>query len=51
MSDLTQAIFCPQNKNKLLQSDTKSLQHFPLLKGHVNSQNYLCSEKIKVYVE
>ena len=31
--------------------NTKSLKHFPLLKGLDTSENDLCSEKIKVYVE
>ena len=53
VSDLAQTIFSFQNKIKLFQRDinTKSLQHFPLLKGLVNSENDLSSEKVKVYVE
>ena len=31
--------------------NTKFLQHFPLLKGLVSSENDLYSEKIKVYIE
>ena len=52
-SDLAQTIFSFQNKIKLFHRDinTKSLQHFPLLKGLVNSENDLCSEKIKVCIE
>ena len=53
MCDLAQTIFSFQNKIKLFKRDiyTKSLQHFPLLKGPVNSENDLCSERIKVYVD
>ena len=44
MSDLAQTIFNFQNKITLFQADinTMSLQHFPLLKGLVNSENDLC---------
>ena len=53
MSDFAKTIFSFQNKIKLLWIDinTSFLQHFPLPKGLVNSENDLCSEKIKVYVE
>ena len=51
MSDLAQTIFSFQNQIKLFQRDidTKSLQHFHLLRGNVNSENDPCTEKIKVY--
>ena len=50
VSDLNQRIFSFQVKIYIFQRDidTKSLQHFPLLKEHVNSENYLCSEKTKI---
>ena len=53
VSDFAQAIFSFQKKIKLFQGDinTKSLRLFPLSKGLANSENDLCSEKIKVYVE
>ena len=53
VSELAQTIFSHQSKIKLFQRDinTKSSQHIALLKGLVNSENDLCSEKIKVYVE
>ena len=45
VSDLAQTIFSFQNKIKLLPRgiNTKYEQHFPLLKGIVNSENDLCS--------
>ena len=48
-----QTIFSFHNKIKLSQRhfNTKSLQHFPLLKGLVNCGNDLCSEKINMCVE
>ena len=53
VSDIAQAIHRFQNKMKLFQKDikTKSLQHFPLLKGLLNSLNDLFTEMIKAYVE
>ena len=49
-SDLAQTILSFQSIIKLLQRDNSS-QHFPLLKGLLNSENDLCSERVKVYVE
>ena len=51
--DVAQTIFCFHNEIKLYPGDinTKSLQYSPLLKKLVNSENDLCSEKTKVYVE
>ena len=53
VSDLGQVIFSFHNKINLFQRDinTKSLQHFHLLIGLVNSENDLCSVRIKVCVE
>ena len=53
VSDIVQTIFSLHNKINLFQRDIKTnfLQHFHLHKGLVNSENDLCSEKIKVYVE
>ena len=53
VSDLGQVIFSFQNKINMFQRDinTKSLQHFHLLIGLVNSENDLCSVRIKVCVE
>ena len=52
VSDLAQTIFSFQNKITLFQTyiDTESFQHFPLIKVLINSDNDLCSEKIKVCV-
>ena len=53
VSVLVQTIFSFLNKIKLFLRDinTKSLQHFPLLKGLVNSASDLFSENIKLFVE
>ena len=47
---IAQTVFSFQNKVKLF-INTKSLQHFTVLKRLVNSENDLCSEEIKVYAE
>ena len=53
MCDLALTIFSLHNKVIFFQRDidTKYLQHFPFPKGLVDSENDLCSEKVKVYVE
>ena len=52
VSDIAQLIFSFQNKINLFQRDINTifLQLFPLLTGLVNSENDLCSEKLKVCV-